>query len=48
MASGLAYLPLALAGLFVIYFRVLVEGGARLAPLVLTGLGLGGWLDLNR
>ncbi len=45
---GLAYLPLAFIGLFVVYFRALVEGGASLVPLALTGLGLAGWLDLER
>lgn len=43
--SGLAYLPLAAAGLFLIYFRVLVEGGARLVPLLLAATGLDRWLD---
>ena len=45
---GLAYLPLAFIGLFVVYFRALVEGGASLVPLALTGLGLARWLDLER
>jgi len=43
--SGLAYLPLAVAGLFMIFFRVLVEGGARLVPLTLSAAGLDRWLD---
>jgi transcriptional regulator with AAA-type ATPase domain len=47
-ASGLAYLPLAVAGLFMIYFRPLVEGGARLVPLLVTATGLGNWLDAAR
>src|SRR6185369_15058429 len=38
---GLAYLPLAFAGLFIIYFRAFVEGGARLVPLFLNAAGLG-------
>ncbi|ACD97240.1 sigma 54-interacting transcriptional regulator [Trichlorobacter lovleyi] len=37
---GLAYLPLAITGLFMIYFRALVEGGAQLIPLLLTAFGL--------
>lgn len=45
---GLAYLPLAFAGLFAVYFRAFVEGGAELVPLLLTGMGLAGWLDLER
>ena len=42
---GLAYLPLAISGLFMIYFRALVEGGAQLVPLVIAATGLDGWLD---
>src|SRR6185369_1350823 len=42
---GLSYLPLAIAGLFMIYFRALVEGGARLVPLMLHATGLNRWLD---
>ncbi len=45
---GVAYLPLALVGFFVVYFRALVEGGSSLVPLILTGLGVAGWLDLER
>lgn len=45
---GLAYLPLAIAGLFMIYFRALVEGGAQLVPLVIAATGLEGWLDAAR
>ena len=47
-ASGQAYLPLAVAGLFMIYFRPLVEGGARLVPLLVAAIGLGGVLDAAR
>ncbi len=42
---GLAYLPLAISGLFMIYFRALVEGGAQLVPLVISVTGLDSWLD---
>lgn len=42
---GLAYLPLAIAGLFMIYFRALVEGGAHLIPLIISATGLDPWLD---
>lgn len=42
---GLAYLPLAIAGLFMVYFRALVEGGAQLVPLLLVALRLDGWMD---
>jgi DNA-binding NtrC family response regulator/polyferredoxin len=42
---GLAYLPLAIAGLFMIYFRALVEGGAQLVPLALGATGLDHWLN---
>jgi len=45
---GLAYLPLAFAGLFVIYFRALVEGGAQIVPLLLTALGVANWVDVAR
>jgi len=47
-ACGLCYLPLAAIGLFLIYFRPLVEGGARLVPLALAALGLDAWLDAAR
>jgi transcriptional regulator with AAA-type ATPase domain len=46
-ASGLAYLPLAVSGLFLIYFRPLVEGGGQLVPLLLSAAGLDRWLDLT-
>jgi ferredoxin len=42
---GLSYLPLAIAGLFMVYFRALVEGGAGLVPLILNATGLDRWLD---
>ena len=42
---GLAYLPLAVVALFLLYFRQLVEKGADLFPLMLIALGLGGWCD---
>ena len=42
---GLAYLPLALCGLFVIYLRALAEGGAMIVPQVITALGLADWFD---
>jgi transcriptional regulator with AAA-type ATPase domain len=45
-SSGLAYLPLAISGLFLVYFRPLVEGGAELVPLLLAALGLDRWLDV--
>ena len=45
---GLAYLPLAISGLFMIYFRALVEGGAQLVPLVMVSAGLDRWLDVHR
>nr|WP_246559423.1 sigma 54-interacting transcriptional regulator [Geoanaerobacter pelophilus] len=45
---SLAYLPLAFTGLFVYYFRALVEGGAELVPLTLAAIGLGEWLDLQQ
>lgn len=37
---GLAYLPLAITGLFMIYFRALVEGGAQLVPLIMSASGV--------
>lgn len=43
---GFAYLPLALTGLFLLYFRQLVEKGANLIPWTITTLGLGGWFNL--
>ncbi|GFO62809.1 sigma 54-interacting transcriptional regulator [Geomonas paludis] len=43
--SGLAYLPLAVAGLFMIFFRALVEGGAQIVPLMIHALGLDHVLD---
>ncbi|MDR3580163.1 MAG: sigma 54-interacting transcriptional regulator [Oryzomonas sp.] len=43
---GLAYLPLAVAGLFMIYFRALVEGGAQLVPLAISAVGLAPWLEV--
>ncbi len=46
--SGLAYLPLAIAGLFMIYFRALVEGGAALVPLIISAAGLEQLLDAAR
>ena len=42
---GQAYLPLAFAGLFAIYFVALIEGGEMLLPMVITSLGLERWLD---
>lgn len=45
---GLAYLPLAAAGLFIVYFRGFVAGGAELVPLVLAATGLERWLDAER
>jgi len=42
---GLAYLPLAIAGLFMIYFRALVEGGSQLVPRIITAFGLDNRLD---
>ncbi|GFO61144.1 histidine kinase [Geomonas silvestris] len=47
-ASGITYLPVAAIGLFLIYFRPLVEGGARLVPLSLAALGLDGLFDASR
>ena len=45
---ALAYLPLAFTGLFVIYFRAFVEGGAQLVPFLLAACGLDNWLDAGR
>ena len=45
---GIAYLPLAIAGLFMIYFRALVEGGAQIVPRTIIAAGLGNWLDAAR
>lgn len=45
---GSAYLPLALAALFVLYFRAFVEGGGELVPLTLAGMQIGKLLDLKR
>jgi polyferredoxin len=45
---GTAYLPLAIAGLFMIYFRALVEGGAQIVPRLITAAGLDNWLDAAR
>lgn len=45
---GLAYLPLAMVGLFMIYFRAFVEGGAQLVPQLLAATGLDHWLDAGR
>jgi hypothetical protein len=45
---GLAYLPLAISGLFVIYFRALVEGGAQLVPQAISAAGMDRWLDAVR
>jgi polyferredoxin len=42
---GLAYLPLAIAGLFTIYFRALVEGGAQLVPLMISAAHMNTLLD---
>jgi len=42
---GQAYLPLAFAGLFAIYFVALIEGGETFLPMVITSLGLERWLD---
>jgi DNA-binding NtrC family response regulator/ferredoxin len=43
--SGVAYLPLAAAGLFMIFFRGFVEKGGQLVPLLIASLGLGGTVD---
>jgi transcriptional regulator with AAA-type ATPase domain len=40
---GQAYLPLAFAGLFAIYFVALIEGGETFLPMVITSLGLERW-----
>ena len=45
---GLAYLPLSIAGLFMIYFRALVEGGAQLVPLIISATGISQWFDAAR
>ena len=45
---GLAYLPMSMAGLFMIYFRALVEGGAGIVPLLISASGLAHWLDAAR
>ena len=42
---GLAYLPMAVTGLFIVYFRGLVEGGAQIVPLMLSATGLDHLLD---
>jgi DNA-binding NtrC family response regulator/polyferredoxin len=42
---GIAYLPLAISGLFTVYFRALVEGGAQIVPLIITAAELDRWLD---
>lgn len=42
---ALAYLPLALVSLFLLYFRRLVETGGDLFPLTVSAFGLGGWFD---
>lgn len=47
-AHGLAYLPLAAAGLFMVYFRAFVEGGAQLVPLLLQAVRLDRWVDVAR
>jgi ferredoxin len=47
-SCGLAYLPLAFTGLFLIYFRAFVAGGAELVPLLLQAAGLSQWLDPGR
>lgn len=45
---GLAYLPLAISGLFMIYFRALVEGGAQLVPLIISAVGMDSWVDATQ
>lgn len=45
---GQAYLPLAFAGLFAIYFVVLIEGGETFLPRVISSLGLDQWLEPAR
>ncbi|HJV66210.1 MAG TPA: sigma 54-interacting transcriptional regulator [Geomonas sp.] len=47
-SCGPAYLPLAAAGLFMLYFRPLVDYGARLVPELLLMLGVSGLLDPAR
>ena len=42
---GQAYLPLAVTGLFMIYFRVLIERGGEILPLLATDLGLEKWIS---
>lgn len=42
---ALAYLPLAVIALFLLYFRQLVETGANLLPFMAIAVGLGGWID---
>lgn len=46
--AGLAYLPVAFAGLFALYLRAFVEGGAELVPLTLAVFHLDRWLDLEK
>ncbi|HTG82807.1 MAG TPA: sigma 54-interacting transcriptional regulator [Geobacteraceae bacterium] len=46
-ACGPAYLFLAFAGLFNIYFRELVESGANLVPWILQWTGAGGWIPAS-
>lgn len=43
---GLAYLPVAVVALFLLYFRTLLEKGADIIPLTLIAFGLEGWFDL--
>jgi transcriptional regulator with AAA-type ATPase domain/ferredoxin len=43
---GLAYLPMAVVALFLLYFRPLLEKGADIIPLTLIAFGLAGWFDL--
>jgi hypothetical protein len=42
----LAYLPLAVVALFLLYFRPLLEKGGGIVPLTLIAFGLEGWFDL--
>ena len=42
---GQAYLPLAFAGLFAIYFVAFTEGGENFLPMVIIWLGLDRWLN---
>jgi transcriptional regulator with AAA-type ATPase domain/ferredoxin len=42
---GQAYLPLAFAGLFAIYFVALIEGGENFLPMAIISLGLEQWLE---